>query len=117
MRKLYLLLFILSCFCITSYVGVDKLYNEGSENSSPKITHFYPNPATSYINFTFESSVDKSYTLQIYSFMGKKMNETRITDNKLTINLDDNYYRGLYIYQLKDKTGRIIESGKFQVSK
>ena len=45
------------------------------------------------------------------------MNEVRITEPKLTINLDDNYYRGLYIYQLRDKDGRIIESGKFQVVK
>ena len=45
------------------------------------------------------------------------MYETRITDAKLNIVLDDNYYRGIYVYQLHDQTGKIIESGKFQVSK
>ena len=40
-----------------------------------------------------------------------------ITDAKLNIVLDDNYYRGIYVYQLHDQTGKIIESGKFQVSK
>jgi hypothetical protein len=32
------------------------------------------------------------------------------------INLSD-FPRGVYVYQLRDKTGRIVESGKFQVSK
>jgi hypothetical protein len=82
-----------------------------------KVTHFYPNPATNYINFTFDKSVDRSYTLQIYNFIGRKMNETRVSDLKLTISLDDSYLRGLYIYQLRDQTGRIVDSGKFQVSK
>ena len=82
-----------------------------------KVTHFYPNPATNYINFTFDKSVDRSYTLQIYNFIGRKMNETRVSDLRLTISLDDSYLRGLYIYQLRDQTGRIVDSGKFQVSK
>lgn len=82
-----------------------------------KVTHFYPNPATTYINFTFDKSVDKSYSLQIFNFMGRKMNDTRITDSKITITLDDAFLRGLYIYQLRDQSGRIVESGKFQVSK
>jgi hypothetical protein len=43
--------------------------------------------------------------------------ETRVTDLRLTISLDDSYLRGLYIYQLRDQTGRIVDSGKFQVSK
>jgi hypothetical protein len=80
-------------------------------------SHFYPNPATSYINFTFDKTVDKSYTLQVYNFIGRKMNDIRISDAKLTINLDDNYFRGLYVYQLRDQSGKIVESGKFQVNK
>ena len=35
---------------------------------------------------------------------------------RTTVNLSD-YGRGVYIYQLRDKTGRIVESGKFQVSR
>lgn len=116
MRKLYLLILVVSSFAANSYVGADRIYGD-DRDSTPKITHFYPNPATSYINFSFDNSVDKTYTLQLYSFIGKKMNETRISDTKLTITLDDNYFRGLYIYQLRDKTGRIVESGKFQVNK
>lgn len=115
MRKLYSLGLVVCTVVISSFV-VDK-YSFDSPSDSAKVTHFYPNPATSYINFTFDKSVDKSYTLQVYNFIGRKMNDIRISDSKLTINLDDNYFRGLYIYQLRDQSGKIVESGKFQVSK
>jgi hypothetical protein len=116
MRKIYLSILLVFTLVINSYVADETTY--GSLPDGQKITHFYPNPATSYINFTFDKTVDRSYTLQVYNFMGRKMVESRITDpTKLTITLDDNYLRGLYIYQLRDQTGRIVESGKFQVSK
>ena len=35
---------------------------------------------------------------------------------RITIPLDD-FYRGMYVYQLSDKDGKIIDSGKFQVVK
>ena len=115
MRKLYLLGLVLSTFIINSYVADNTSFDNPAD--SAKITHFYPNPATSYINFTFDKTVDKNYTLQVYNFIGRKMNDLRINDSKLTINLDDNYFRGLYVYQLRDQSGRIVESGKFQVNK
>ncbi len=115
MRKLYLPGLVILTFFINSYVVENTSFDNPSDSS--KITHFYPNPATSYINFTFDKTVDKTYTLQVYNFIGRKMNEARITDAKLTINFDDNYFRGLYVYQLRDQSGRIVESGKFQVNK
>ncbi len=115
MRKLYSLGLVLLTFLINSYVADNTPFDNSAETA--KITSFYPNPATSYINFSFDKSVDKNYTLQVYNFIGRKMNDIRITDSKLTINFDDNYFRGLYVYQLRDKTGRIIESGKFQVNR
>jgi hypothetical protein len=80
-----------------------------------KIVKFYPNPAVSVINFEFPKNIDKTYTLQIYTFTGKKMADIPVSANKLSVTLDNDFYRGIYIYQLHDKTGRMIESGKFQV--
>ena len=117
MRKVYLLCLVAFTIFIKSYVDDNSTMGNNFSDTTPKITHFYPNPATSYINFTFDNTVDKTYTLQVYNFIGRKMNDIRITDSKLTITLDDNYFRGLYIYQLRDQTGRMVESGKFQVSK
>ncbi len=77
---------------------------------------FYPNPATSVINFDFQKTVDKTYSLQIFNFMGKKVFELKTLSSKMNIELND-FYRGIYIFQLRDKNGSIIESGKFQVNK
>jgi hypothetical protein len=118
MPKIYLLSLLLSAAVSFQPFGTGTaLPGDDTGGDKPKITHYYPNPATSFINFTFDESVDKTYSLQIYNFMGRKMHEERITDSKITITFDDNYFRGLYIYQLRDKSGRIIESGKFQISK
>ena len=76
----------------------------------------YPNPATTVINFEFASS-DKTNTLQIYSFTGKKLTDIPVSSNKITVPLGNDFYRGIYIFHLSDKSGRMIESGKFQVVK
>lgn len=81
-----------------------------------KVLKFYPNPAISQINFEFQKAFDKGYVLQIYNFIGKKVSETTNLTSKTSVLLTD-FYRGVYIFQLRDKTGRIVESGKFQVIK
>ncbi|NCT94526.1 MAG: T9SS type A sorting domain-containing protein [Chitinophagaceae bacterium] len=116
MKQLYTL-GILTLFTFgTSFVPDRAVTGEWLETQT-KVLRFYPNPATSFISFEFDKSVDKTYTLQVYNFIGRKMTDVRITDSKITLNLDDQYLRGLYIYQLRDQSSRIIESGKFQVSK
>ena len=68
------------------------------------------------INFDFQRGYDASYSLLIFNFMGKKIYELKNTPSRININLED-FYRGIYIYQLRDKSGIILESGKFQVIK
>ena len=78
----------------------------------------YPNPAVSFINFEFPSDyISKNYTLQVYSFTGKKVYELNVTSIKTTVTFTNEFYRGIYIYQLQDKTGKILETGKFQVNR
>jgi len=89
--------------------------NPGGE-PAPTIVKFYPNPATSFITFDFQRGYDKSLNLQIFNFIGKKVQEVTNISPKTTVNLND-FYRGIYIFQLKDKNGKVVESGKFQVSK
>lgn len=85
----------------------------GSDNP---ILRFYPNPAISYVNVDVPKGFDKGFTLQVYNFLGKKVHETKNPVQRVSINLND-YNRGMYIYQLRDQSGKIVESGKFQVSK
>lgn len=80
------------------------------------IVRFYPNPATSIINFDFLKTPEKGYSIQLFSFLGKKMSEVTNLSQRTSINLSD-FNRGVYIYQLFDRTGKLVESGKFQVSK
>jgi hypothetical protein len=85
--------------------------------ATSKVLRFYPNPATTIVNFEFDKTVESNSVIAIYSFYGKKMNEQRISNQKVSFILDDHYTRGLYVFQLRDQAGRLIESGKFQVSK
>jgi hypothetical protein len=77
---------------------------------------FYPNPATTTVTFDFLKSYEKGYSIQIFSFLGKKMYESSNLGQRTTVNLSD-FNRGVYIYQLFDRNGKMIESGKFQVSR
>ncbi|NOT49744.1 MAG: T9SS type A sorting domain-containing protein [Chitinophagaceae bacterium] len=81
-----------------------------------RIINLYPNPATTYITFDLQKDYQKGLSLQVFSFLGKKMYETKNLPQKLTLDLAE-YNRGLYMYHLTDATGKIIESGKFQVTK
>jgi hypothetical protein len=81
-----------------------------------RIMKIYPNPATTYITFDFDKNAEKGYSIQIFSFLGRKMYENQNLASKTTVDLSD-FNRGVYIYHLIDRNGKIIESGKFQVSK
>lgn len=108
------LLPILSIILLTTFTAPAKA---DDLTAVDPILHFYPNPAVSSINFEFEKGFDKGYTIQVYNFLGnKKMYDGAITAQRMTLDLSE-YTRGVYIYQLRDKTGKITESGKFQVSK
>lgn len=83
-----------------------------------RIIKCYPNPAISFVNFEVPAKyTSNGFSLQVYSFTGKKMFEETINSTKSTLNFNGDFYRGIYIYQMKDKNGKIIETGKFQVNK
>lgn len=85
-------------------------------SNAARFVRFYPNPATTFINIEFQRNILKGSNFQVYNFLGRKVIEIQDITNKTRIDLT-NYSRGIYIYQLKDGNGRIVESGKFQVEK
>ncbi|CAN5751271.1 hypothetical protein BH10BAC2_BH10BAC2_07020 [soil metagenome] len=107
------LTFIITMISITSAFSIK--YDKGSTSTQVKVVKCYPNPATSVINFEFPSGVAKNSVIQIYSFTGKKITDVAVSSGKITVILDNDYYRGVYVFQLRDKNGKIIETGKFQV--
>jgi hypothetical protein len=86
-----------------------------TENAD-RIIKTYPNPATTYITFDVQKGYEKGMSIQVYSFLGKKMNDIQKVSSRTIIDLTE-YNRGMYMYHLLDATGKVIESGKFQVTK
>lgn len=111
-KRLSLILILLFGLIFTSFAQTK---TPGSGDDA-KYLKFYPNPATTTIAFEFLSDYDKSYSIQIYNFMGKEVYELKATSPIVTVPLDE-FYRGMYIFQLRDGNGAIVESGKFQVIK
>ena len=114
MKRLVYIILLIAITTLSSFTIFNINENGGKEDQ--KIVQFYPNPATSFIVFDLPSVFDKNYTLQIYNFLGKKLISQQVNSSKISISLD-NFYRGLYVYQLRDASGNIEESGKFQILK
>ena len=100
--------------CVTACSLAQKSW--GQTVTDNKIVKFYPNPAVSFITFDIQKPIEKGYVIQIYNFLGRQVLTYAVSANKVTIPLD-NLFRGVYIFQLRDKTGNIVESNKFQVNK
>jgi hypothetical protein len=111
------LLFI--TFLFVTVPSVTNRFVEFVENTTPTSTRIvtcYPNPAISFINIDIQKISSKNHTLLVFNFLGKKVanfNEIN-THNRIDLT---NFSRGIYIFQLKDPSGRVIESGKFQIEK
>ncbi|MBX2930568.1 MAG: T9SS type A sorting domain-containing protein [Chitinophagaceae bacterium] len=115
MKKIYIIALSIIFITSTAFLAVDG--NGVDTDVQPtKIVYFYPNPASSFINFEYTKPLEKGYTLQLYNFIGKKVYESVVSGSKTTITLEG-FYRGIYIFQLRNKSGKIIESGKFQIVK
>ena len=109
-------LFIISTFIFGltfTSLSQNKLTTQGSEISA-KLIKFYPNPATTAINFEFVQGYSKTLSIQLFNFMGKKVMEVNAASPLTNISLN-NFYRGVYIFRVTDKMGAVVDSGKFQV--
>lgn len=113
MKRLLLIASIILTTTVSSQA--QNRLNPGSGVQS-SIMRFYPNPATTVVNFDFQKTYDKGYSIQVYNFLGRKMYEQTNLPERTTINLSA-FSRGVYIYQLRNRNSQVIESGKFQVAK
>lgn len=113
MKRLLTILILLFGLTFTSFAqNKTAVLGDGSA----KLIKVYPTPASTAINFDFQRGFDKSFSLQLYNFMGKKVYEVKTNAQHFNLPLVD-FFRGIYVYQLRDKSGKIIQSGKFQVVK
>ncbi|MBM3414404.1 MAG: T9SS type A sorting domain-containing protein [Bacteroidetes bacterium] len=85
--------------------------------TTEKLVKLYPNPAVSYVVFELKNAGRKDLSLQVYNgILGKKMIDTKLNLERITFSLNE-FTRGIYVYHLVESSGKIIESGKFQVTK
>lgn len=110
---------ILSCILLIATAATAQTNRPSTDNPEVVIkqVRFFPNPASSFINFEFkDNSTLSNYSLKVFNFIGKKVLENNNLSLRTVVNLND-FFRGVYIFQLTDRTGKVIESGKFQVVK
>jgi Secretion system C-terminal sorting domain len=107
---------IISFILLTAITSKGQSVREPSPEATQRIMKFYPNPATTFIKAEFQKNFNAGYSLQIINFIGKQVYEAKNVNSSTTLDLSS-YSRGVYIYQLKDQSGKVVESGKFQVSK
>lgn len=111
--KIFLLLLLITSL---SNVNANNVVFSGDVGPSIKTLKCYPNPASSSINFEFIKIQDKNTRLVVFNFVGKQVVEIKIENSKINLSLEK-FYRGLYLYKLIDRSGKVIDSGKFQVIK
>ena len=110
-RVLPILIFILFTAVCTKAQDTRNLHQDSQEK-----VKVYPNPAQSYITIDLQNNYQKGLTIAVYSFLGKKMYESQNVPEKTTLTLTD-YNRGIYVYHVTDPAGKILFTGKFQVSR
>ena len=107
---------LISFILLTAVISKGQSTREPSPDVLQPVLKVYPNPATTFTKFEFQKNFDKGYTLQVINFIGKQVYESKNISSTTTLDLSS-FNRGVYIYQLKDQSGKVVLSGKLQISK
>jgi predicted exporter len=114
LKKIIFILSFIIGINYTSFAQNRITSNDGS--AAVKMVNVFPNPATTVVNFEFQRDYSRSYSIQILNSIGKVMYSGKNMPSFLAIDLKtEKFYRGIYIYQLLDRNGVVIESGKILV--
>lgn len=111
---------LLTCFiCLLSLSGKAQFSAKTSpftDGTASKIVKLYPNPATTRIYFELQNNNEQIYDLIVFNFLGKRVDQVKNISGRTPLDLGS-YYSGVYIFQLRDRQGNLVESGKFNVVK
>lgn len=74
----------------------------------------YPNPSMTFLNIVFDKTKSEIGTMEIYDNTGRIVEEIMIpiNENKISIDIND-YPEGIYLFNLINRDGYKISSGKF----
>lgn len=74
----------------------------------------FPNPSTTTIHIEFDNSETEVYTIVIYDFVGRVVEEIIVPVHEGKMSIDTkNYPEGIYLYSLMNSNGHKVSSGKF----
>lgn len=77
-----------------------------------KKIHVYPNPATDYLIFEIDESLDVVY-VEIYDLSGRRIQYQRLRSGSEVMLLDDGRFSaGMYVWRVVDARGRQVGAGK-----
>jgi hypothetical protein len=110
------LLLLLSTGTVLAQNSQAKVVTPSNQTVQSRNTRFYPNPATSAINFEIPRSAGEVQGLRLFNFLGKKVLDLPRVSTNTRIDLTA-LGRGIYIFQVLDANGRVVESGKFSIEK
>ncbi len=91
--------------CYYNTVGVNNLFPIELE------VYLFPNPVTSTSKLTIENIQHRSYTVDFFNIMGKKIKSFVLSNNELLIHRKD-FVPGIYFYRIIAPQSEII-TGKF----
>jgi len=77
---------------------------------------FYPNPVANNLNIELTEALNKGYTLNVFSFLGRVVHTQSISNEKFLLNVT-NLPVGIYLLQVKDNAGKVLSTNRFQVSR
>jgi hypothetical protein len=95
-------------YLISSKLGVDEI----ADNSTANV---YPNPASSLVNMDITSASPNGY-IRIFDLTGREIETTPFRNGKAQFNVS-NYAIGMYLYQVIDMNGTLLNQGKFCVNR
>ena len=114
MKQLFFILTFIIGITFTSFAQNKSTGSDGYVQQ--KFLRSYPNPANAVVNFEFLKPYSRQYSIQILNSIGTRIYEMKNLPPLLSIDLkNEKFFRGIYIYQLVDRSGLVVESGKFLV--
>lgn len=106
-------------FCVLGSfaAGAQKtLQQQPDQKETKDQVRFFPNPAVNSITFEFKEEPPKGTTIQVFSFLGRQVANIPANGKRVSFQVN-NFYSGVYVFQVRTPSGKIIETNKFQVNR
>lgn len=85
-----------------------------NQQKTKSLVSVYPNPASEHLQFSFDNA-NGNY-IEMYDLKGKLVKTVTALTKSQTVNVKP-FTSGIYFYQLMDKSGAMVERGRFSVTK